>query len=176
MWKTENLAFSVFVLKVMYLFLHFFKHLLQSRDSAQAPVGLGGLGPWERVHQDISVEEHSQQATEVTPEVLQTHADTENCVFTKQTQVIVMHMHRLKYLSLLPPRPPVSKFFTTSITQLIVISPGTSFSVPITFTPLLRVTHHHFIQHISWYCQHLRVCYRVFRYDYAVCILGNEYL
>ncbi|XP_073329268.1 cilia- and flagella-associated protein 65 [Pagrus major] len=35
-------------------------------------------------------------------------------------------------------RPPVSKFFTTSIPQTVVISPGTSLSVPITFRPLQR--------------------------------------
>ncbi|XP_029315132.1 LOW QUALITY PROTEIN: cilia- and flagella-associated protein 65 [Cottoperca gobio] len=35
-------------------------------------------------------------------------------------------------------RPPVSKFFTTLISKTIVISPGTSFSVPISFRPLQR--------------------------------------
>ncbi|XP_029386708.1 cilia- and flagella-associated protein 65 [Echeneis naucrates] len=35
-------------------------------------------------------------------------------------------------------RPPVSKFFSTLIPQIIVLSPGTSFSIPITFRPLQR--------------------------------------
>ncbi|XP_067459268.1 cilia- and flagella-associated protein 65 [Thunnus thynnus] len=35
-------------------------------------------------------------------------------------------------------RPPVSRFFTTLIPQIIVVSPGTSFSIPITFRPLQR--------------------------------------
>ncbi|TKS67476.1 Cilia- and flagella-associated protein 65 [Collichthys lucidus] len=35
-------------------------------------------------------------------------------------------------------RPPVSKFFTTMIHQTIVLSPGTSFSVPVTFRPVQR--------------------------------------
>ncbi|XP_068557648.1 cilia- and flagella-associated protein 65 [Cebidichthys violaceus] len=35
-------------------------------------------------------------------------------------------------------RPPVSKFFTTFIPQIIVLSPGTSFSMPICFRPLQR--------------------------------------
>ncbi|KAM7380772.1 hypothetical protein PAMP_004045 [Pampus punctatissimus] len=35
-------------------------------------------------------------------------------------------------------RPPVSKFFTTLIPQIIVVSPGTSFSIPVTFRPLQR--------------------------------------
>ncbi|XP_044073745.1 cilia- and flagella-associated protein 65 isoform X2 [Siniperca chuatsi] len=35
-------------------------------------------------------------------------------------------------------RPPESKFFTTLIPQIIVVSPGTSFSLPITFRPLQR--------------------------------------
>ncbi|XP_056292370.1 cilia- and flagella-associated protein 65 [Pseudoliparis swirei] len=35
-------------------------------------------------------------------------------------------------------RPPASKFFTTFIPQLIVLSPGTSFSMPICFRPLQR--------------------------------------
>uniref|UniRef100_UPI0037E8BD37 cilia- and flagella-associated protein 65 n=1 Tax=Semicossyphus pulcher TaxID=241346 RepID=UPI0037E8BD37 len=35
-------------------------------------------------------------------------------------------------------RPPVSKFFTTLIPHIIVVSPGTSFSVPVIFRPLQR--------------------------------------
>ncbi|XP_031714488.1 cilia- and flagella-associated protein 65 isoform X2 [Anarrhichthys ocellatus] len=35
-------------------------------------------------------------------------------------------------------RPPVSKFFTTFIRQIIVLSPGTSFSMPVCFRPLQR--------------------------------------
>ncbi|XP_042350684.1 cilia- and flagella-associated protein 65 isoform X3 [Plectropomus leopardus] len=35
-------------------------------------------------------------------------------------------------------RPPVSKFFSTSISQMIVLSPGTSFSIPVSFRPLQR--------------------------------------
>ncbi|XP_059199527.1 cilia- and flagella-associated protein 65 [Centropristis striata] len=35
-------------------------------------------------------------------------------------------------------RPPVSKFFTTLSSEMIVISPGTSFSMPISFRPLQR--------------------------------------
>nr|XP_046260401.1 cilia- and flagella-associated protein 65 isoform X2 [Scatophagus argus] len=35
-------------------------------------------------------------------------------------------------------RPPVSKFFTISIAQTVVLSPGTSFSMPVTFRPLQR--------------------------------------
>ncbi|XP_069010849.1 cilia- and flagella-associated protein 65 [Embiotoca jacksoni] len=35
-------------------------------------------------------------------------------------------------------RPPVSKFFSTLIPQIIVLSPGTSFSMPVTFRPLQR--------------------------------------
>ncbi|CAJ1071355.1 cilia- and flagella-associated protein 65 isoform X4 [Xyrichtys novacula] len=43
-----------------------------------------------------------------------------------------------KKLQKLHVRPPVSKFFTTFIPQTIFLSPGTSFSVPITFRPLQR--------------------------------------
>ncbi|KAK9537382.1 hypothetical protein VZT92_005007 [Zoarces viviparus] len=35
-------------------------------------------------------------------------------------------------------RPPVSKIFTTFIRQMIVLSPGTSFSMPVCFRPLQR--------------------------------------
>ncbi|XP_061775397.1 cilia- and flagella-associated protein 65 [Nerophis ophidion] len=35
-------------------------------------------------------------------------------------------------------RPPVSKFFTISVSRIIAISPGTSFSIPVTFTPFER--------------------------------------
>ncbi|XP_029557900.1 cilia- and flagella-associated protein 65 isoform X2 [Salmo trutta] len=35
-------------------------------------------------------------------------------------------------------RPPVSKFFTTLFPQIITLSPGTSFSLPVTFRPLDR--------------------------------------
>ncbi|KAM4608647.1 cilia- and flagella-associated protein 65 [Polymixia lowei] len=35
-------------------------------------------------------------------------------------------------------RPPVSKFFTTLFPQIIVVSPGTSFLMPVTFRPLER--------------------------------------
>lgn len=50
--------------------------------------------------------------------------------------------------SLPPCRPPASKFFTTSIPQTVVISPGTSLTVPITFRPLQRVTHHKLTQNL----------------------------
>ncbi|KAK2839571.1 hypothetical protein Q5P01_013311 [Channa striata] len=54
--------------------------------------------------------------------------------FTKT--LVLKNMHsKLQKLHL---RPPVSKFFTTLIPQIIVLSPGTSFSVPVTFKPLQR--------------------------------------
>uniref|UniRef100_A0A3Q1HG52 Uncharacterized protein n=1 Tax=Anabas testudineus TaxID=64144 RepID=A0A3Q1HG52_ANATE len=54
--------------------------------------------------------------------------------FTK-TLVLKNIYSKLQKLHL---RPPVSKFFTTIIPQIIVLSPGTSFSIPIIFKPLQR--------------------------------------
>ncbi|XP_071348758.1 cilia- and flagella-associated protein 65 isoform X2 [Trachinotus anak] len=54
--------------------------------------------------------------------------------FTKSLVLKNIH-NKLQKLHL---RPPVSKFFTTIIPQIIVLSPGTSFSIPITFRPLQR--------------------------------------
>ncbi|XP_052004731.1 cilia- and flagella-associated protein 65 [Xyrauchen texanus] len=38
-------------------------------------------------------------------------------------------------------RPPVSKFFSTPFPQTILLSPGTSFSLPVTFQPLEKFEH-----------------------------------
>uniref|UniRef100_A0A3Q3M416 Cilia and flagella associated protein 65 n=1 Tax=Mastacembelus armatus TaxID=205130 RepID=A0A3Q3M416_9TELE len=54
--------------------------------------------------------------------------------FTK-TLVLKNIDSKLQKLNL---RPPVSKFFTTSTPQKIVISPGTSFSIPVSFRPLQK--------------------------------------
>lgn len=43
-------------------------------------------------------------------------------------------------------RPPMSKVFKTLIRRTIIISPGTSFSMSITFRPPQRVTHHRRLQ------------------------------
>lgn len=50
-------------------------------------------------------------------------------------------------------RPPVSKVFTTLLPQTIILSPGTSFSLPITFHPLKEVWYP------DWLCP---VCFPVF--------------
>lgn len=63
-------------------------------------------------------------------------------ILTQGLQLRVKSTYLLTHtLSLPPPRPPVSQFFTTLIPQTIVISPGTSFSMPVTFRPLQRVAH-----------------------------------
>ncbi|XP_035460487.2 cilia- and flagella-associated protein 65 isoform X2 [Scophthalmus maximus] len=54
--------------------------------------------------------------------------------FTKTLVLKNIH-NKLQKLYL---RPPVSKFFTTSIPKIIFLSPGTSFSVPVCFRPLQR--------------------------------------
>ncbi|GAA6231328.1 coiled-coil domain-containing protein 108 [Lates japonicus] len=54
--------------------------------------------------------------------------------FTKTLVLKNIH-NKLQKLHL---RPPVSKFFTTLIPQIIVVSPGTSFSISVTFRPLQR--------------------------------------
>lgn len=51
--------------------------------------------------------------------------------------------HGESFLSL---RPPVSKVFKTLIRRTIIISPGTSFSMSVTFRPPQRVTHHKLLQ------------------------------
>uniref|UniRef100_A0A3B4YKV7 Cilia and flagella associated protein 65 n=1 Tax=Seriola lalandi dorsalis TaxID=1841481 RepID=A0A3B4YKV7_SERLL len=52
--------------------------------------------------------------------------------FTKTLVLKNIH-NKLQKLHL---RLPVSKFFTTLIPQIIVLSPGTSFSIPVTFRPI----------------------------------------
>ncbi|XP_068428766.1 cilia- and flagella-associated protein 65 isoform X2 [Clinocottus analis] len=54
--------------------------------------------------------------------------------FTKTLVLKNIH-HKLQKLHV---RPPASKFFTTFIPEIIVLSPGTSFSMPICFRPLQR--------------------------------------
>uniref|UniRef100_A0A3B4UBL5 Cilia and flagella associated protein 65 n=1 Tax=Seriola dumerili TaxID=41447 RepID=A0A3B4UBL5_SERDU len=54
--------------------------------------------------------------------------------FTKTLVLKNIH-NKLQKLHL---RLPVSKFFTTLIPQIIVLSPGTSFSIPVTFRPIQR--------------------------------------
>ncbi|XP_040004712.1 cilia- and flagella-associated protein 65 isoform X2 [Xiphias gladius] len=54
--------------------------------------------------------------------------------FTKTLVLKNIH-NKLQKLHL---RPPVSKFFTILIPPIIVVSPGTSFSFPVTFRPLQR--------------------------------------
>ncbi|XP_054471804.1 cilia- and flagella-associated protein 65 [Anoplopoma fimbria] len=53
------------------------------------------------------------------------------------TKTIVLKSTHSK-LQKLHVRPPVSKFFTTVIPQVIVLSPGTSLSMPVCFRPLKR--------------------------------------
>ncbi|XP_053184754.1 cilia- and flagella-associated protein 65 [Scomber japonicus] len=54
--------------------------------------------------------------------------------FTKILMIKNIHS-KLQKLNL---RPPISRFFTIQIPQIIAVSPGTSFSIPITFRPLQR--------------------------------------
>ncbi|XP_033474057.2 cilia- and flagella-associated protein 65 [Epinephelus lanceolatus] len=54
--------------------------------------------------------------------------------FTKT--VVLKNIHNK--LQKLHVRPPVSKFFSTLVPQVIVISPGTSYSIPVSFRPLQR--------------------------------------
>ncbi|KAM4558144.1 cilia- and flagella-associated protein 65 isoform 2-T2 [Odontesthes bonariensis] len=53
------------------------------------------------------------------------------------TKTLVLKNIHLK-LQKLHIRPPGSKFFSTSISQIVVLSPGTSFSMLVTFRPLQR--------------------------------------
>ncbi|KAK5861375.1 hypothetical protein PBY51_022778 [Eleginops maclovinus] len=57
-------------------------------------------------------------------------------------------------------RPPVSKFFTTLVPQTIVISPGTSFSVPISFRPLKRCEYEDSVDFQSKDGSSFQVCLR----------------
>ncbi|XP_041663704.1 cilia- and flagella-associated protein 65 [Cheilinus undulatus] len=59
------------------------------------------------------------------------------CLQKEFTKTVVLKNIHSK-LQKLHVRPPVSKFFTTLIPQTIFLSPGTSFSVPVTFKPLQR--------------------------------------
>ncbi|XP_023144688.2 cilia- and flagella-associated protein 65 [Amphiprion ocellaris] len=54
--------------------------------------------------------------------------------FTKT--LVLRNIH--KKLQKLHIRPPASKCFSTSIAEIIVLSPGTSFSIPVTFRPYQR--------------------------------------
>ncbi|XP_061923625.1 cilia- and flagella-associated protein 65 isoform X2 [Entelurus aequoreus] len=53
------------------------------------------------------------------------------------TKLLVLKNIGLK-IQKLQLRPPVSKFFTISVSRIIAISPGTTFSIPVTFTPFER--------------------------------------
>ncbi|KAK2906267.1 cilia- and flagella-associated protein 65 [Channa argus] len=80
---------------------------------------------------------HSQRrflsGLETVPELVWEDWD-QGKAFTKT--LVLKNLHsKLQKLHL---RPPTSKFFTTLTPQIIVLSPGTSFSVPVTFKPLQR--------------------------------------
>ncbi|KAF3842925.1 hypothetical protein F7725_001774 [Dissostichus mawsoni] len=76
--------------------------------------------------------------------------------FTKTLVLKNVHI-RLQKLHV---RPPVSKFFTTLVPHTIVISPGTSFSVPISFRPLKRCEYEDSIDFESKDGSSFQVCLR----------------
>lgn len=127
---------------------------LRPRTGNEAGAGLGGLGPGKRLHQDISDQEHSHKAAETKFKV--SHGQTlayayrmrsnvhTNTHSLKPSNINLMSVHRVTY-SVFAYRPPVSRIFTVSIPQIIV-SPGTSASIAITFRPLQRVKHHNLKQ------------------------------
>ncbi|KAJ4933197.1 hypothetical protein JOQ06_030032 [Pogonophryne albipinna] len=76
--------------------------------------------------------------------------------FTKTLVLKNVHI-RLQKLHV---RPPVSKFFSTLVPHTIVISPGTSFSVPISFRPLKRCEYEDSIDFESKDGSSFQVCLR----------------
>ncbi|XP_074550256.1 cilia- and flagella-associated protein 65 isoform X1 [Halichoeres trimaculatus] len=120
---------------------------------ARGPETLGSAAPWEpsNAGEDIMDQRmrHNQWSEnnqrkpsshkscflglETKPELIWEDWDLQS----ELTKTLVLKNKHSK-LQKLHVRPPMSKFFTTSISQIIFISPGTSVSVPITFTPLQR--------------------------------------
>ncbi|XP_041807029.1 cilia- and flagella-associated protein 65 [Chelmon rostratus] len=108
---------------------------------------LGSAAPWKppTAGKDIKGQRggtHQQQASsqrscflgvEMKPELVWEDWDLQR-EFTKT--LVLKNIH--SKLQKLHVRPPASKFFTTLISQMIVLSPGTSFSMPVTFRPLKR--------------------------------------
>ncbi|KAE8299504.1 Cilia- and flagella-associated protein 65 [Larimichthys crocea] len=115
---------------------------------ARGPDRLGSGSPWKTstAGKDIKRQQggkHQRQASsqggscflglEMKPELVWEDWDLQR-EFTKT--LVLKNIH--SKLQKLHVRPPVSKFFTTMIHQTIVLSPGTSFSVPVTFRPVQR--------------------------------------
>ncbi|XP_070771214.1 cilia- and flagella-associated protein 65 [Enoplosus armatus] len=120
---------------------------------AQDPDRLGSGAPWKPttagkdikdpgIHQRQQGRKHQRQAPsqrscfsglEMKPELVWKDWDLGR-EFTKTLMLKNIHSKLQK----LHVRPPESKFFTISIPQIIVLSPGTSFSMPVTFRPLKR--------------------------------------
>ncbi|XP_040912258.1 cilia- and flagella-associated protein 65 [Toxotes jaculatrix] len=120
---------------------------------ARGPHPLGPGAPWQPPTAGNNIKDpgdhHRQREREH-----QRHASSErSCFFGLETRpelvwedwnlgkeftktLVLKNIHnKLQKLHL---RPPVSRFFTTLIPQIIVLSPGTSFSIPVTFRPLQR--------------------------------------
>ncbi|XP_051260176.1 cilia- and flagella-associated protein 65 isoform X3 [Dicentrarchus labrax] len=94
------------------------------------------------IHQRQKGGKHQRQASsqrscflglEIKPELVWEDWDLRR-EFTKT--LVLKNIH--SKLQKLHVRPPVSKFFTTMIPQTIVLSPGTSFSMPVIFRPLQK--------------------------------------
>lgn len=71
------------------------------------------------------------------------HTHINAYMFGQNEMLPCVRRHAESFLSL---RPPISKVFKTLIRRTIIISPGTSFSMSITFRPPQRVTHHKLLQ------------------------------
>ncbi|XP_070832675.1 LOW QUALITY PROTEIN: cilia- and flagella-associated protein 65 [Chaetodon trifascialis] len=114
---------------------------------ARGPDPLGSASPWSppTAGKDIKGQQggmHQRRASsqrscflgvEMKPELVWEDWDLQR-EFTKT--LVLKNIH--SKLQKLHVRPPASKFFTTLIPQMIVLSPGTSFSMPVTFRPLQR--------------------------------------
>ncbi|XP_070694450.1 cilia- and flagella-associated protein 65 [Pempheris klunzingeri] len=121
---------------------------------ARGPDRLASGAPWKPftsgkdIKQDPGIQQrqrvgkHQRQASNQTSSVLGLETKPElvwedwdlDREFTKT--LVLKNIH--SKLQKLHVRPPVSKFFTTLIPQLIVLSPGTTFSMPVTFRPHQR--------------------------------------
>lgn len=117
-------------------------------------VGLGALGTPKRVHQDIGVEECPQQAAKVDRQVSQTpwtHTQKSlqsqsRCNASTYSKIRTFSWPLVELFNSL--RPPASKVFNTFIPRSILISPGTSFSMQVTFKPQQKVKLHNFLMKI----------------------------
>ncbi|KAM9346883.1 cilia- and flagella-associated protein 65 [Symphorus nematophorus] len=108
---------------------------------ARGPDPLGSGAPWKSSTAGKESKHQRQSSSQVSclfglemrPELVWDDWELQR-EFTKT--LVLKNLH--SKLQRLHVRPPVSKFFTASIPRTIVLSPGTSISVPITFKPLQR--------------------------------------